>query len=121
MGGGEILIAGPSVAQGYFKMPEKTATDFVMDKQGRRWFCTGDVGLMDEFGRLKIIDRKKDIKKLAGGEYISYGKIEPVMKSSPLVDNAMVYADSTEKYCVVVVTWPQEELDKAPTEEAVLK
>ena len=50
-----------------------------------RWFYTGDIGMFHEDGVLQIIDRKKDLVKNQNGEYVSYGKIEPLMKDSPLV------------------------------------
>ena len=52
---GEVLFGGPSLTVGYFKMPEKTAEDYVTDEQGRRWFKTGDIGQIDTDGALKIV------------------------------------------------------------------
>ena len=49
-------------------MPEKTEEEFFDDETGRRWFKTGDIGQVEEDGRLKIIDRKKDLVKLQFGE-----------------------------------------------------
>ena len=71
---GEIIVGGPHVAKEYYKMPEKTKEDFFDDTNGRRWFRTGDVGQFTRHGFLKIIDRKKDLVKPQGGEYISLGK-----------------------------------------------
>lgn len=51
---GEIIIGGDNIAQGYFKLEEKTAEDF-FDEDGRRWFKTGDIGEFHEDGVLKII------------------------------------------------------------------
>ena len=54
-------------------MPDKTAEDFkVID--GLNYFATGDIGEMTKTGNLKIIDRKKDLVKLSGGEYVSLNK-----------------------------------------------
>jgi len=51
---GEILISGANVARGYYKQPQKTAEDFV-ELDGRRWFCTGDIGELTPDGSLRII------------------------------------------------------------------
>lgn len=70
---GEIYIGGDNVAAGYWNMPEKTAEDFkVID--GLNYFATGDIGEMTKTGNVKIIDRKKDLVKLSGGEYVSLNK-----------------------------------------------
>jgi long-chain acyl-CoA synthetase len=84
-------------------MPDKTAEDFKVE-DGKRWFYTGDIGMFHEDGVLQIIDRKKDLVKNQNGEYVSYGKIEPLMKDSPLVDNVMVYQDPNKNNCVALVT-----------------
>lgn len=99
---GEIIIGGGNVAQGYYQMPEATAESF-LEEGGKRWFRTGDVGEFHEDGVLKIIDRKKDLVKLQQGEYLSLGKIESVLKISPLVENACIHADSTKTFCTVLI------------------
>jgi long-chain acyl-CoA synthetase len=53
----EIQISGPTVMQGYYKNPEATAKDIIVDEDGRRWFCTGDAGYIDEDGHLIYLDR----------------------------------------------------------------
>jgi long-chain acyl-CoA synthetase len=97
--GGEILIRGAPVSQGYYKDPEKTAEDF--DEDG--WFHTGDIGLWTEQGTLKIIDRKKNIFKTAFGEYVSPEALEMVYSQSDLVGQMMVHGDGTEKELVAIV------------------
>lgn len=72
---GEIVVGGPTIALGYYNKPEETEKDFYTDDDGCRWFCTGDIGEVFPDGTLKIIDRKKDLVKLANGEYISLGKV----------------------------------------------
>jgi long-chain acyl-CoA synthetase len=66
-GRGEVWLRGTSITSGYYKMPEKTTEDF--DAQG--WFHTGDIGLMTPAGQLRIVDRKKNLVKLKGGEYVA--------------------------------------------------
>lgn len=74
---GEVIIGGDCVASGYYEMPDETAEVFKVDEHGERWFHTGDIGEVDlTTGRMKIIDRKKDLAKLPNGEYISLGKVK---------------------------------------------
>merc|ERR1711936_989756 len=100
---GEVYIGGRNVANEYYKMPDKTDEEFFDDETGRRWFKTGDIGQVEEDGRLKIIDRKKDLVKLQFGEYVSLGKVESVLKTCPLVDNICIYGDSSKSYVVALV------------------
>ena len=100
---GEIVIGGENVATGYYKMEKKTKEDFYTDKQGVRWFKTGDIGQIEPTGQVKIIDRKKDLVKLQLGEYISLGKVESELKTAPIVENACVYGDSSQNYVVALI------------------
>ncbi|MFL6071309.1 MAG: AMP-dependent synthetase/ligase [Actinomycetes bacterium] len=87
---GEIQIRGPGVMRGYHGMPEQTAA--VLDENG--WFSTGDVGEIDDGGRIRITDRKKDLVKTSGGKYIAPSVIEARLKSlSPIVGHVVVHAD----------------------------
>ncbi len=85
---GEILVKSPSVFKGYFKNPEATAETV---KDG--WLYSGDVGLIDEDGFLKITDRKKDIIVTAGGKNITPQYIENKLKFSPYINDAVVIGD----------------------------
>ena len=51
----------------------------------------------------RIIDRKKDLVKLQGGEYVSYGKVESVLKTHGLVENICLYADPSKDFTVAVI------------------
>ena len=53
---GEVLIGGRNITAGYFKQPDKTADEYFVDKEGIRWFKSGDIGQVEEDGTLKIID-----------------------------------------------------------------
>jgi len=100
---GEIVVGGPSVAKGYFKMPEETAKSFFIE-DGIQWFRTGDIGEIDSDGCIKIIDRKKDLVKLKHGEYISLGHTESLLKTHSVVDNICIFADSCRDKIVAVVS-----------------
>jgi long-chain acyl-CoA synthetase len=75
---GEICIRGPQVMAGYWQRPDETAK--VIDKDG--WFASGDIGVMDERGFVKIVDRKKDMI-LVSGFNVYPNEIEGVMASHP--------------------------------------
>ncbi|KAF5892047.1 long-chain-fatty-acid--CoA ligase 3-like, partial [Clarias magur] len=107
---GEILIGGSNVTMGYYKNEEKNKVDFFVDKNGQRWFCTGDIGEFHSDGCLKIIDRKKDLVKLQAGEYVSLGKVESALKNCPLIDNICAYANSEESYVIGFVVPNQKQL-----------
>ena len=96
---GEIWIRGTSVFKGYYRNPAKS--NEVLTNDG--WFATGDVGLWTQDGKLKIIDRKKNIFKLAQGEYIRPEYIENVYKMSPYIANVFVYGDSNTTFLVGIV------------------
>eukprot|EP00933_Yihiella_yeosuensis_P014921 TRINITY_DN13161_c1_g1_i1.p1 TRINITY_DN13161_c1_g1~~TRINITY_DN13161_c1_g1_i1.p1 ORF type:complete len:684 (+),score=125.42 TRINITY_DN13161_c1_g1_i1:97-2148(+) len=98
-GRGEICMRGRSIFKGYYKMPDKTAE--AIDSEG--WFHSGDIGLWTPDGRLKIIDRKKNIFKLAQGEYVAPEKIENVNAQSKFVLQSFVYGDSLKTDLVSIV------------------
>ncbi|XP_066508297.1 fatty acid CoA ligase Acsl3-like [Hoplias malabaricus] len=107
---GEILIGGPNVTMGYYKNEKKNREDFFVDRNGQRWFCTGDIGEFEPDGCLRIIDRKKDLVKLQAGEYVSLGKVEAALKNCPLIDNICAYANSDESYVISFVVPNQRQL-----------
>lgn len=58
---GEVIVGGPVISKGYFNLPEEDKEAF-FEQHGQKWFRTGDIGEIDQLGRLKIIDRKRDLK-----------------------------------------------------------
>lgn len=85
---GEILCKGPNVMMGYYKDPEKTAE---VIKDG--YFHTGDIGVIDADGFLKITDRKKQLFKTSGGKYIAPQLLENQMKQSLFIEQIMVIGE----------------------------
>lgn len=65
---------------------------------------TGDIGLMHSDGSLSIIDRKKDLVKLQGGEYLSLSKIELALSQSKYVEQVCVFADPAQSYALCFVS-----------------
>jgi long-chain acyl-CoA synthetase len=96
---GEICIRGHSVFPGYFMDPEKTKE--ALDKDG--WLRTGDIGVIRPNGSLKVIDRRKNIFKLAQGEYVAAEKIEIAYQQAPSIGQCFIYGKSTETFVVAIV------------------
>ncbi len=96
---GEICIRGPNCFVGYYK--EEALTREALDADG--WVHTGDVGEWDERGRLKIIDRKKNIFKLAQGEYVSPEKIENAICRNKYISQAFVEGNSLKATLVAII------------------
>ena len=99
-GDGEVLVRGPGVMRGYHGLPEQTAE--ALDPDG--WLHTGDVGALDDQGRLQVTDRRKDLIKTSGGKYVAPQPIEiavPVL--CPLVSQFVVHGDG-RSYVTALVT-----------------
>ncbi|KAJ7771702.1 hypothetical protein B0H16DRAFT_1514415 [Mycena metata] len=96
---GELCIRGPCCFEGYYK--DEKNTKEAIDEEG--WIHTGDVGEVDSVGRFKIIDRVKNIMKLAQGEYVALEKVENTYSTCPVVAQMYVHGDSLQSYLVGVV------------------
>ena len=105
-GEGEILAAGDNVMMGYYNQPEKTAEVF-KEIDGKRWFCTGDIGTFvtgpTGVKFLKITDRKKELLKTSGGKYVAPAPIESSLKESFLVEQAMVVGDKQKFVSALII------------------
>ncbi|EGP90457.1 unnamed protein product [Zymoseptoria tritici ST99CH_1A5] len=96
---GELLVRGPTVFKEYFKNEAETKKAFTDDG----WFRTGDVCSIDELGRIHVIDRVKNVLKLAQGEYVSPERIENVyLGNIPYLGQAYVHGDSSQANLVAV-------------------
>lgn len=101
---GEILLRGPGVMKGYHNLPEETAE--VLSEDG--WFATGDIGVIDESGFVKITDRKKDLFKTSGGKYVAPSIIESQFKGiCPYVSQLVVEGDRRNFVSALVTLDPE--------------
>ncbi|PVF91369.1 acetyl-CoA synthetase-like protein [Serendipita vermifera] len=98
---GEILVRGNSITSGYYKRDDLNNDRSIFTEDG--WFRTGDVGQFNEDGTMSIIDRVKNLVKLAGGEYIALERLETIYRTSSLVANACVHATSESNRPIIVV------------------
>lgn len=100
---GEILLRGASITSGYYKREDLTKETFTDDG----WFMTGDIGQFNPDGTLSIIDRKKNLVKLSGGEYIAVEKLETVYSSCNLVGKICLITNPDASKPMAIV-WPHE-------------
>ncbi|KAF1861299.1 hypothetical protein Lal_00014025 [Lupinus albus] len=113
---GEICVRGPIIFQGYYK--DEAQTREVIDEE--RWLHTGDIGTWLPGGRLKIIDRKKNIFKLSQGEYIAPEKIENAYAKCKFVAQCFVYGDSLNSSLVAVVSVDHDVLKAWAASEGIM-
>ncbi|CAM2875814.1 long-chain acyl-CoA synthetase [Flavobacterium frigoris] len=94
---GEILCKGPNVMMGYYK-DEKLTNEVIVDG----YFHTGDIGIIDADGFLKITDRKKEMFKTSGGKYIAPQLIENTMKQSRFIEQIMVIGEGQKMAAALI-------------------
>jgi long-chain acyl-CoA synthetase len=97
-GSGEILVRGPNVTAGYYKLEEENRKAFVDG-----WFRTGDLGRVDSDGFLSITGRKKNLFKTSGGKYVSPEKLENIFQGHPYVSQLLVFGDSRKFVAALIV------------------
>nr|XP_027205788.1 long-chain-fatty-acid--CoA ligase 4-like [Dermatophagoides pteronyssinus] len=118
---GEIHLSCESLSVGYFKLKDVDREAYYEDHKGDRWFRTGDIGEMYPNGSFKIIDRKKDFIKLQFGEYISLSKVETKLKTSYLVNQICVLADSLHDHLIALVIPNKKAIERIWTRQIVTK
>ena len=95
---GEVLVRGPITTPGYLNRPE--ATDELLDDEG--WLHTGDVGELED-GYLRLIDRKKELIITSGGKNLSPANIEALVRTHPLIGQALAYGEDRPYVVALVV------------------
>ncbi len=100
---GEIQLTGPTLFQGYYKSPEKSAEALAVDADGTRWFRTGDAGYLDEDGHIIYLDRVKEMITLSNGERFSPQFIEGRLKFSPYIQDVMAVGSPERDFVTAMI------------------
>jgi long-chain acyl-CoA synthetase len=95
---GEVLVRGPMLLKEYYQRPDATAESISPDG----YFHTGDAGFFDEGGQLKIIDRAKDVGKLATGAMFAPNYIENKLKFFPHIREAVAFGNMRDMVCAFI-------------------
>jgi len=95
---GELLVRSQGLLKGYYK--NEAATREVLTADG--WYRTGDAGYLDATGHLKIIDRAKDVGRMADGSMFAPKYIENKLKFFPYIKEAVAFGDRRDKVCAFV-------------------
>ncbi|GIZ51837.1 AMP-dependent synthetase/ligase [Noviherbaspirillum aridicola] len=95
---GEVLVRSTAMLQGYYKRPDATAE--VLDDEG--YFHTGDAGMLDEHGHLKIIDRAADVGRMNTGQMFAPNYIENKLKFFPFIKEAVAFGDRRDMVCAFI-------------------
>ncbi len=95
---GEVQVKSPGMLKEYYKRPDATAESVTSDG----WFMTGDAGFLDDQGELKIIDRAKDVGKLAGGALFAPQYVENKLKFFPYIKEAVAFGHDREMCCAFI-------------------
>ncbi|NYT84899.1 AMP-dependent synthetase/ligase [Pollutimonas harenae] len=95
---GEIQIKSPGMFKGYYRNPQATSESYTEDG----WYHTGDAGYLDEDGQLKIIDRAKDVGKLADGSLFAPKYIENKLKFFQHIKEAVAFGANKSEVCAFI-------------------
>lgn len=96
---GEIQVKGNTVMRGYYKKPEETAKTFTEDG----WLRTGDAGLIDENGSLRMTERIKELMKTSNGKYIAPQHIEGTLGKDKFIEQIAIIADARNYVTALIV------------------
>ena len=102
-GVGEICVTGPQVMLGYWKNPEATAKT-IREWNGKQWLLTGDIGFMDKYGRMKILDRKKQLIKVNARAVFPH-EVETMIGDHPSILELAVSAVPDDNTGEAVKAW----------------
>jgi long-chain acyl-CoA synthetase len=102
-GTGEICVCGPQVMKSYWNEPEQTA-DHIKEWGGKKWLLTGDIGFMEENGRIAIRDRKKQLIKMSGHSVFPT-EVETLIGKHPKVLEVAVAGIPDQKLGEAVKAW----------------
>ncbi len=112
---GEVLMRGGNIMKGYHNQPEATAE--ALDADG--WFHSGDIGVIEDDGKLRITDRKKDLIVTAGGKNVAPQNIENSLKAlCPYLSQVMVYGDK-RKYLSALLTLSEDNAQSWAKQEGI--
>ncbi|HEY0847988.1 MAG TPA: AMP-binding protein [Noviherbaspirillum sp.] len=95
---GEVLVRSAAMLKEYYKRPDATAE--VIDSNG--YFHTGDAGIFDEEGHLKIIDRAADVGKMNSGDMFAPNYIENKLKFFPFIKEAVAFGNERDMVCAFI-------------------
>lgn len=96
--GREILVRGPNVMCGYYRLDAENREAFADG-----WLRTGDLGSLDADGYLTITGRKKNLLKTSGGKFVSPEKLENLFQRNPLVSQILIVGEGRKFVCALVV------------------
>lgn len=114
---GEILARGELVMQGYWQNDAETARAIPKDGPNAGWLHTGDIGHLDQKGRIVITDRKKDMIINDKGDNVSPQKIEGMLTLQPEIGQAMVSGDKRPYIVGLIVPDPEWALEWARAQD----
>jgi long-chain acyl-CoA synthetase len=95
---GELLIRSPGLLKEYYKNPQATAEVKTADG----WYRSGDAGFLDATGHLKIIDRAKDVGRMADGAMFAPKYLENKLKFFPHIKEAVAFGNQRDKVCAFI-------------------
>src|SRR5262249_3585894 len=114
---GELLVKSQTAMPGYYKRPQITAE--VFDEDG--YYRTGDVMAEIEPDQLAYVDRRKNVLKLAQGEFVAVANLEAVFAGAPLVRQIFVYGNSERSYLLAVIVPTNDAVERFVGDEVALK